>query len=141
MNKVKLFMQLPLVLGSLLLIFTGTTQYRKAINEVLACNTNTDTCKIVYRNLTPDELITAKTVIQGIVTSYGLDLVVELKDSALHIKGKPGNKTLVQKDKYDKFLLFLKTLSRLPYLVEYKTVCIGGQCQDEGINIQLEIKI
>ncbi|MCS7106472.1 MAG: hypothetical protein NZ942_04085, partial [Candidatus Aenigmarchaeota archaeon] len=98
MNKVKLFIQLVLLLSSLFLIITGTMQYRKAVDEVLAYNAKmSSTCKVTYRALTPDELITAKTVIQGIIASYDLDLIVELKDNSLHIKGKPEHKILVQK--------------------------------------------
>lgn len=93
------------------------------------------------------EVVTVRQAVDGIAWHYHLPLTVEQKKNTLKIA--PVKITDVQVDSkvkdypvlrdYESLLGFLSAVSTLPYKLEIKELCIGGECP-EGFSMSMEIK-
>ena len=97
----------------------------------------------VLQKLKLEEMITAKQVVDGLISSYKLPLSSEL--SMTSIKVIPDKESIAKEGEYvvlkdhQALLGFLSAVSTIPYRFEVRELCLGTECP-QGFTLTADLK-
>lgn len=133
----KWFTQSVLIISGLILISGSVFFYKSTAAIGDRVKKAEKTGAPVRQEVSQNDLLAAKKVIEAGAYMYDLPVDVSIKDNKIHISSRES--VVTDSLHYSSLLRFFSYISALPYGIEYENVCLGVSCPGRDVKIELKI--